>query len=292
MVLYSYDGINWTKSTSGSSFGPLGYSRTLGTDGNIFLTIGYRAAFVYTSTNGIDWIQTSIGSILFDSEVTTIAYNGQIWVAGGSTTNTIAYSTNGLSWTGSALFPSICNAVAWNGTLWVAAGGINGTSIAYSYNGINWTASASANAIFTREAYTVNWNGTIWTATGRDNTSFTNRVINSFDGINWTANTAANSIIGGATTIASRRAPPYIGQKIQGPMGIRYGSGTTNGVSFNLPVTFGTPFTSRPNVTAVVTNGSASWVSVGSVGATGFTAYTWDRLGATGSIPFNWQAIL
>ena len=305
-VFYSYDGLNWTESTSGSSYAPLGNSRGLGTDGNKFLTIGQQSAYVYTSTNGINWTQTSIGSVLFDYQVQTVAYNGQLWVAGGGITNTLAYSADGLSWTAcaSGIFPTVCNAVVWNGILWVAAGGLNGTSIAYSYDGINWTASASANAIFTREAYTVSWNGSIWTSTGRDSSTFTNRVINSYDGINWTVNTGANTIIGGAVTIASRRVLPYIGAKIQGgptgstgptgslPVLLQYGTGTTHGTTFNLPVTFGTAFASTPSITATVTNGSATWVSVGSASTTGFTAYTWNASGGAVSIPINWQAIL
>jgi hypothetical protein len=303
LVMYSYDGLNWTQSTSGSSYAPLGDSRALGTDGNKFLTVGQQAAYVYTSTNGIDWTQTSTGSVIFDYQTRVVAYNGQLWVAGGGTTNTLAYSTNGLSWTAAAsgIFPNVCNAVVWNGVLWVAGGGNNGTSIAYSYNGINWTASASANAILSYETYMVSWNGSVWTATGRDSATFTNRVINSYDGINWTANTAANTIAGGAVTIASRRALPYIGTKVQGgptgptgslPVLLQYGTGTTHGTTFDLPVTFGTAFASRPTITATVTDGSATWVSVGSASTTGFTAYTWNASGGAVSKPLNWQAIL
>jgi hypothetical protein len=40
-----------------------------------------------------------------------------------------------------------------------------------------------------------------------------------------------------------------------------------------------------------VTNGSASWVSIGSVSTTGFTAYTWNVSGGV-SVPLNWHAIL
>jgi hypothetical protein len=129
-------------------------------------------------------------------------------------------------------------------------------------------------------------------------------VINSYDGINWTANTAANTIAGGAVTIASRRALPYIGTKVQGgptgptgptgslPVLLQYGTGTTHGTTFDLPVTFGTAFASRPTITATVTDGSATWVSVGSASTTGFTAYTWNASGGAVSKPLNWQAIL
>ena len=114
-------------------------------------------------------------------------------------------------------------------------------------------------------------------------------------------NTAANTIAGGAVTIASRRALPYIGTKVQGgptgptgslPVLLQYGSGTTDGTTFDLPVTFGTAFGSTPSISATVTDGSATWVSVGSASSTGFTAYTWNATGGAVSKPLNWQAIL
>ena len=74
-------------------------------------------------------------------------------------------------------------------------------------------------------------------------------------------------------------------------LGIQYGSGTTDGVTFLLAVAFTTPFASAPNVTATVNDASASFASVGSVTTTGFTAYTWNASGGV-SAGFNWQAML
>jgi hypothetical protein len=62
-----------------------------------------------------------------------------MWVAVGSGTNSIAYSYDGINWTGLG-FPVFTSGIgiAWNGTMWVATGdGTNST--AYSYDGINWT---------------------------------------------------------------------------------------------------------------------------------------------------------
>ena len=69
-------------------------------------------------------------------------------VAGGVGTNTLAYSNNGIEWTGigNSIFTNECDAVAWNGTLWVAGGGGTNT-LAYSNNGIEWTGIGSS--IFT-----------------------------------------------------------------------------------------------------------------------------------------------
>jgi hypothetical protein len=80
-----------------------------------------------------------------------------------------------------------------------------------------------------------------------------------------------------------------------GPTGpsptIQYGSATTNETTFLSAITFTTAYPSIPNITATVSDGTDSFVSIGSAATTGFTAYTWD--GSAGvSAAFNWLAIL
>jgi hypothetical protein len=62
-----------------------------------------------------------------------------MWIAVGNGTNAIAYSYDGISWTGitgTTIFTTSYG-ITWNGNMWVVVG--NGThSIAYSYNGLNW----------------------------------------------------------------------------------------------------------------------------------------------------------
>jgi hypothetical protein len=211
-VAYSYDGINWTESTSGSGFAFS--SRAMASDGNRFITLD--GAYAYSSTNGILWTQTSLGSTLFNTPVLTMAYNGKIWVAGAAATTTLAYSYDGLTWTASpstAVFSQGCASVAWNGSIWIAGNFSNtntGNIIAYSYNGINWTAASSALSYAVR-TYTVGWNGSLWFASAYDGVS-ANLVLNSYDGITWTLSTGAGaSIAANATVFASRRILPYIG---------------------------------------------------------------------------------
>jgi hypothetical protein len=74
-----------------------------------------------------------------------------------------------------------------------------------------------------------------------------------------------------------------------GPPQVRSGTGSTDG-TFQQVVTFASAFTSTPTVSATVTDGSATWVSIGSVSTTGFTAYTWNISGGV-SAAFNWQAM-
>jgi len=105
-----------------------------------------------------------------------------MWVAVGSGTNTIAYSSDGINWTGlgNIFFSNGGWAVAWNGTIWVAVGKGNDT-IAYSYNGINWIG-VTGTSIFSVIGYGVAWNGKLWVAVG-EGTSYS--IAYSYDGINW-----------------------------------------------------------------------------------------------------------
>ena len=96
------------------------------------------------------------------------------WVAVGAGTNTIAYSSDGISWAGlgTNIFDGSGRGIAFNGTLWVAVGGGTDNSIAYSRDGITWVgatdssgAAGSSKNIFPTAAG-VAWNGSIWVAVG------------------------------------------------------------------------------------------------------------------------------
>jgi hypothetical protein len=71
-----------------------------------------------------------------------------MFVVGGNGTNTLAYSTNGITWT-PVVSPPITTTVwsiAWNIDRFVAVGAGTNT-IAYSFDGINWV--GSGNILFT-----------------------------------------------------------------------------------------------------------------------------------------------
>jgi hypothetical protein len=88
-----------------------------------------------------------------------VVWNGSLWVAGGQGTNTLAYSTDGITWSASTNGNSIfitsgstnaeVDGIAWNGSLWVAigyknlSGSTNSPAGAYSYDGINWFSSSN-----------------------------------------------------------------------------------------------------------------------------------------------------
>ena len=106
-VFYSYDGLNWINSSSGTSL-----------------------------INNSSVAQ--IGKVI---------WNGSLWVAvGNGSAYTIIYSSDGINWTGvgnsKTLFDIAGGSVdlVWNGTLWVAVGANStGKLVAISYDGITWT---------------------------------------------------------------------------------------------------------------------------------------------------------
>ena len=171
IVYYSYDGINWTAG-SGITGAAGGSGRSVAYNGTRWVMVGAigataPAATAWYSADGINWTATTT-NVFTNTNFAIgygIAWNGLLWVAVGtnssntSTSNTINYSTDGLTWTvastsGSSFngFGGIGFCVAWNGIRWVA-GGTNGLvpsqTILYSTNGINWTGTSPEYAVAT-----------------------------------------------------------------------------------------------------------------------------------------------
>ena len=190
---YSYDGINWTASSSGKSI----LSNCVGVDyGNgMFVAVGsgtsYNIAYSY---DGINWTgcasNTFFGNASFYGYC--VKYANSMWVAGGSGTSSqlIGYSNNGINWTlaGATQLNAGINGFEYNGTIWVAVGTntTNNASVIYSSNGISWTSANSANTLSVGRA--VKWNGSKFVAVGSGPSRIT-----STNGINWTSFTPANS---------------------------------------------------------------------------------------------------
>lgn len=142
---------------------------------------------LYSRDGGMTW--TGLGNSIFTTEGNCADWNGTMWVAGGSGTNTIAYSYDGISWVGlgdistgptSTLGP--CTSVVWFGTKWVAVDG--GGSVATSTNGITWVG-LSGTTTNTYPAYMAT-NGTILIAIPLQNSGSFD-VAYSNDGENWGA---------------------------------------------------------------------------------------------------------
>jgi hypothetical protein len=133
--------------------------------------------YAITVNPKITW--RGLGTSIFSGQGRGVAWNGSMWVAVGSGTNTIAYSYDGITWIGvpTNVFTQ-GNGVVWNGFMWVAVGS-GAYPIAFSYNGITWTGCGSN--VFTR-GNGVAWNGLLWIAAG----SGTNTISYSNDGKIWT----------------------------------------------------------------------------------------------------------
>ncbi len=96
---------------------------------------------LYSRDGGLTW--TGLGNSIFTTEGNCADWNGTMWVAGGSGTNVLAYSYDGISWvglgdisTGPSSTMGPCTSVVWFGTKWVAVDGAG--SVATSTDGITW----------------------------------------------------------------------------------------------------------------------------------------------------------
>ena len=150
---------------------------------------------VTIKSNGI---VSKINNYISNGQIYTFgAFKNPMWIALGSGTNTIAFSTNGTTWTGlgTAIFSTAGNDVCWSGNLFVGVG--QGTNtIAYSYNGIDWTGLGTT--IFATAGVSIAYNYTLFVAAG--NTTLYSLAY-SYDGYLW--NPIVNSIatVGSGSTI-------------------------------------------------------------------------------------------
>jgi hypothetical protein len=146
-IAYSSDGIIWRPSDNGNSIFTI-RCNGVAWNGTRWVAVGEGNFTIAYSSDGITWtgVANSLTNI-FSANGNGVAWNGTLWVAVGSGSglssdggNSIAYSSDGITWTGLGLgsFNPSGNGVAWNGTRWVAVG--EGTNtIAYSSDGIIWT---------------------------------------------------------------------------------------------------------------------------------------------------------
>ena len=136
------------------------------------------------SYDSIHWHDCS-GNIDFSFNST--AYNGDLWVAGGSGPTCLLYSYDGIMWK-SCNIDNISmvdiNDVAWNGHRWVAVGVSGEHTCAYSLNGILWEKGNGGFQGNTAKGYGISWNGHLWIATGENDPS-NNGLQYSYDGQNW-----------------------------------------------------------------------------------------------------------
>jgi hypothetical protein len=198
-IAYSYNGIDWTGVVNSTTIFSAGQS--LLWNGNMLLAVGNNNKIAY-SYNGINWNTYTNSTAKIASKGNCIAFNNRrkysitvpqnMWIAVGNGSNTIAYSYDGLSWTGilNEIF-TIGLGVSWNGKIWVAVGQGISNSIAYSYNGIDWSGvNNSKSNIFDNYGGSVEWNGSMWIAVGTNN----NTIAYSYNGLDWSGVNNSKSI--------------------------------------------------------------------------------------------------
>jgi hypothetical protein len=148
-IAYSYDGsTNWYGIGS-SIFTGAGYS--IAHNGTMWVAVGTGTnSIAYSYDGSTNWYPVSSASINIFTYGYGVAHNGTMWVAlGYGTNNTIAYSPDGINWTGigNSIFTTFGYGVGYNGTMWVATG-LGGNSIAYSYDGSEWFPSSNGSNMF------------------------------------------------------------------------------------------------------------------------------------------------
>jgi N-acetylneuraminic acid mutarotase len=106
-VFYSYDGLNWNNSSSGTALINNSSSAQIGKvvwNGSIWVAVGNGSAYtIIYSFDGITWTGVSNSKTIFDLSGggLDLAWNGTIWIVTGanSSKKLVASSSDGVVWT-------------------------------------------------------------------------------------------------------------------------------------------------------------------------------------------------
>ena len=136
-------------------------------NGIMWVAVGQGTNTLAYSYDGIQW--DGLGLNIFTTNGYAVTWNGSLWVATGQgTTYSIAYSRNGIQWTGvtnsKTIFTLSGYGISWNGLYWVC-GGEGGNSIATSSNGTTWAGVTGSSSFFTGGTG-VATNGSLWVMVG------------------------------------------------------------------------------------------------------------------------------
>jgi len=127
-LAYSPDGINWTGVPFTFGSDTLASCNGVSWGKDKFVAVGETSSssatsgIIIYSYDGITWKTASL--TIFTFKGLCVTNNGKIWVAGGEGGNTIAYSSNGINWTGlgTSILSSRCSGICWNGLRYIANG--------------------------------------------------------------------------------------------------------------------------------------------------------------------------
>ena len=158
-----------------------------------------QVSAIYSDSGYTSIFSTAGSSIASNNNSSGTVFIQHPVIAVGQGIHTIAYSPDGIQWTGlgASIFDTAGYGVAWNGSIWVAVGFGNNHTIAYSIDGLRWTGLGTL--VFSEQANGIAWNGSLWVAVGNG----TNKVAYSTDGMTWIGSTTGNAIFtNGANSVA------------------------------------------------------------------------------------------
>ena len=215
---YSIDGINWThNNVIGSSLEAVTFGNGLFVAVGFASVIGVPTAYVFTSTDGINWTSRTPAANIWWRDV---SYGNGLFVAvaRSGTNNRVMTSPDGITWTSRTTpVEAFFSSVAYGAGIWVAVseGSFGGTTIT-SYDGFEWseqgTSFGASSIIYADGKFTVgnnySINGLVWTSNSIPfspeaitygngyfiavNDTGTNRIAYSLDAINWIGIPAAS----------------------------------------------------------------------------------------------------
>lgn len=188
--------------------------------GNILINQTSHSISLSTNdTTSQQYSMTFNGQVIIKSNDIKVAMNGyclkgsqqytfgparqRLYIGGGSVAssgvgNTLAFSPNGINWSGlgASIFDTRVNGISHNGKIWVAVGSdIN--SIAFSWDGKKWFGLGSIFSI----GNCVAWNGTLFVAGGSIGLNSV-PLAYSYDGINWLPPVGLEAVTTGITAVA------------------------------------------------------------------------------------------
>ncbi|HWD92316.1 MAG TPA: hypothetical protein VG938_08205 [Verrucomicrobiae bacterium] len=180
-MLISTDGVHFSGPYNPSdAFDPL-YAAAF--DGTNYVTAGGYSTFhsgngvVYTSTNGMDWVQRTSNA---DEGLSAVCHGASRWVAVGAN-GTLITSPNTLAWTlRSSGTANDLNAITYGGGIYVAVG--NGGTVITSPDGATWDVQFSGTVNNLNQVIFQNGQ---FMAVGSGGT-----ILTSPDGANWTSQTS------------------------------------------------------------------------------------------------------
>jgi hypothetical protein len=152
---------------------------------------------IYSDSGYTSIFSTAGASIASNNNLSGTVFIQHPIIAVGQGTHTLAYSPDGVQWTGlgTSIFDTAGYGVAWNGSLWVAVGSGNNHTIAYSIDGLRWIGLGTF--VFS-QGNGIAWNGSLWVAVGNG----TNKIAYSADGLVWIGSTTGNAIFTSANSVA------------------------------------------------------------------------------------------